>query len=85
MNILIKFGLNSPSSFGKDQNEKSLLATMKNAKWWKYLISLGSGQLKSNFSNDIMKIYYHTDKQSKNKKPITSLYHNKYCWFVYKQ
>jgi hypothetical protein len=62
-----------------------LQTTTKNAKWWKYLISFGSGQLKSNFSNDIMKIYYHTNKQSKNKKPITSLYHNKYCWLVYKQ
>lgn len=83
MNILIKFGLNSPSSFGKEnQNEKSLQTMTKNAKWWKYLISFGSGQLKSNFSNDIKKIYYHTNKQSKNKKPM---YHNKYCWFVYKQ
>lgn len=27
-------------------------------------------------SYNIMKIYYHTDRQSKNKKPITSLYHN---------
>jgi hypothetical protein len=86
MNILIKLGLNSPFSFGKEnQNEKSLQTTTKNAKWWKYLISFGSGQLKSNFSNDIMKIYYHTNKQLKNKKPITSLYHNKYCWLVYKQ
>ena len=86
INILIKLGLNSPSSFGKEnQNEKSLQTPTKNAKWWKYLISFGLGQLKGNFSNDIMKIYYHTDKQSKNKKPITSLYHNKYCWFVYKQ
>jgi site-specific recombinase len=33
MNILIKLGLNSPSSFGKEnQNEKSLQTTTKNAK-----------------------------------------------------
>ena len=33
MNILIKLGLNSPFSFGKEnQNEKSLQTTTKNAK-----------------------------------------------------